>query len=403
MNQICISHNPVYGERCNHFSCISVAGRCTLTPMKTAMNIRVPLLALSIVAISMLHYLTPLHLHYLHDIFQRLYYLPIILAALWFGLRGGLVCSLAVSITYAPHVLFQWGGHMILELEKYLEIFLYNIVGGVTGLLAQRERERGAELQKTAEGLEESYKKLREQSEQLIAIEENLRRAEKLSTLGEMAAMLAHEIRNPLGSIRGTAEILKDDYNPGDPKYEFIDIQIRETERLNRVVEDFLRMARPLPTEMMRCRVQGELETVILLVANDARERKISLLLNPPEVDAVVKGNCEKLRQAFLNIAINALQATPPGGRLIVTTSACQAEPAPGMCEIRFRDNGQGIEAESLSRIFEPFFTTKPDGTGLGLAITRKIIEGHGGTLAIESVAGEWTTVVVRLPVVPEG
>jgi signal transduction histidine kinase len=367
--------------------------------MKTSMTIRIPLLALSIIAISLLHYLTPLRLHYLHDIFQRLYYLPIILAAIWFGLRGGLACSLVVSIVYAPHILFQWGGHLTLELEKYLEIVLYNIVGGVTGLLAQRERERSAELQKTAEGLEQSYHKLQEQSEQLIAIEKNLRSAEKLSTLGEMAAVLAHEIRNPLGSIRGTAEILRDDYRPGDPKYEFIDIQIRETERLNRVVEDFLRMARPLPTEMVRCRVQAELKTVALLVANDARERRISLVLEPPTVDVVVNGDGEKLRQAFLNIAINSLQATPGGGNLTISTSVCRADDAAAMCEIRFCDSGEGFDTESLARIFEPFYTTKPDGTGLGLAITKKIVEGHGGTLQVESVVGQGTTVLIRLPV----
>jgi len=114
-----------------------------------------PLILLSfVIGISLLHYFTPLHLHYLHDIFQRLYYLPIILAALWFGLRGGLLCSIIVSIAYAPHILFQWGGHVTMEMEKYLEILLYNIVGGVTGLLSQRERERTVELQKTARGLE---------------------------------------------------------------------------------------------------------------------------------------------------------------------------------------------------------------------------------------------------------
>ena len=367
--------------------------------MKTSTNIRILLLALFIIGISLLHYLTPLHLHYLHDIFQRLYYLPIILAAIWFGLIGGLACSLIVSVVYAPHILFQWGGHLTVELEKYLEIVLYNVVGGVTGLLVQRERERSVELQKTADGLELSFKKLQAQSEQIIAIEANLRRAEKLSTLGEMAAVLAHEIRNPLGSIRGTAEILRDDYRPGDPKYEFIEIQINETERLNRVVEDFLRMARPLPVEMARCRVQDELETVIMLVVNDARKRQISLHLEPSIPGVIVKGDGEKLRQAFLNIVINALQATASGGSLDILTSICRVEEGGANCQIRFSDNGCGIDAASQAKIFEPFYTTKSDGTGLGLAISKKIIEGHGGTLQIESTAGKGTTVVITLPV----
>jgi len=353
---------------------------------------RIALLGLSILGISLLHYLTPLHLHYLHDIFQRFYYMPIILAALWYGFRGGLTCSLAVSIAYAPHIFFQWGGGLALEMEKYLEIVMYNVVGGVTGLLAQRERERREELQRTAEGLEESYSKLQAQSERIIAIEEQLRRSEKLSTLGEMAAVLAHEIRNPLGSIRGTAEILRDDYRPGDPKHEFIEIQIKETERLNHVVEDFLRMARQQPMELRDCSLREELETIATLVARDAQDRGVSLLLEPGMDETIVKGDREKLRQAFLNIVINALQATESGGKVTISISKIDSG-----FEIAFRDSGSGISPDDLLRIFEPFYTTKPDGTGLGLAVTRKIIEGHGGTLDIASEKGKGTTVFVRL------
>lgn len=355
--------------------------------------LRIGLLGLSILGISLLHYLTPLHLHYLHDIFQRFYYLPIILSALWFGFRGGLTCSLVVSIAYAPHILFQWGGHLTMEMEKYLEIVMYNIVGSVTGLLAQRERERSLELQRTAEGLEDSFRKLQAQSERIIAIEEQLRRSEKLSTLGEMAAVLAHEIRNPLGSIRGTAEILRDDYRPGDPKHEFIDIQIKETERLNHVVEDFLRMARQQPMELSDCSIREELETIVTLVDREAQDRGILLRLDPDTEQTVVKGDGEKLRQAFLNIVINALQATPSGGTVTID---CRRSGSG--YEIRFVDSGSGIQSDALTKIFEPFYTTKPDGTGLGLAVTRKIIEGHGGTLTVESEAGRGTSVLVGLP-----
>ena len=362
--------------------------------MEKSSIVRPLILLFFVIGISLLHYLTPLHLPYLHDIFQRLYYLPIILAALWYGFRGGLLCSIVVSVAYAPHLLFQWGGHLTMEMEKYLEILLYNTVGGVTGLLAQRERERTVELQNTARGLEESYQKLQRQSERIIVIEEQLRRSERLSTLGEMAAVLAHEIRNPLGSIRGTAEILKDDYKPGDAKHEFIEIQIKETERLNRVVEDFLHMARPQPAVMQPCPVQEELETIVTLVSNDARVRQIKLMLQPPTAPVIIKADCEKLRQAFLNIIINALQATPPGGSVVISTTVYQMT----VCEIRFRDSGPGIDAETLGRIFEPFFTTKSEGTGLGLAITRRIIENHGGTLLVESESGHGTTVIARLP-----
>ena len=353
------------------------------------------LLLLFVIGISLLHYLTPLKLHFLHDIFQRLYYLPIILAAFWYGLRGGLTCSILVSIVYAPHILFQWGGGLTLEMEKYLEILLYNVVGGITGFLSQKERERSAELQETAKGLAESYEKLQVQSDRIMMIEEQLRHAEKLSTLGEMSAVLAHEIRNPLGSIRGTAEILKDDYQPGDPKYEFLEIQIKETERLNRVVEDFLQMARPQPVTLNSCSVQDELETMVTLVANDARKRLIALTLHPSQVPISIKADGEKLRQAFLNILMNAVQATPAGGIITISTRCSE----PDFCEIIVSDSGKGIDAELLGRIFEPFFTTRTNGTGLGLAITRKIIESHGGTVTVVSKEGLGTTVTIQLPV----
>jgi signal transduction histidine kinase len=367
--------------------------------MKRANLVRAALLAFAVVGISLLHYLTPLHLPMLHDILQRLYYIPIIFAAFWFGVRGGLLSSIVVSVLYAPHVLFQWGVHPTLELEKFLEIVLYNVVGGITGFLSQREEERREELQATAKGLAESYKKLQGQADLIIGIEEQLRRAERLSALGELSAMLAHEIRNPLGSIRGTAEILRDDFRPGDRKYEFLEILVKETDRLNRVVEDFLNLARPLQVERETCDLVAELGEVVALVSGEAAARGIRLELLPAVLPPV-RGDREKLRQVFLNLVLNGLQATGRGGQLKITASRTVAgEGTPDGVELTFSDSGTGIEQSILSRIFEPFFTTKTGGTGLGLAIAQKIIESHGGTIAVESVVGKGTMFRVRLPV----
>jgi two-component system sensor histidine kinase HydH len=367
--------------------------------MKRTNPVRVMVLAAFILVISLLHYLTPLHLPMLHDIFQRLYYLPIILAAFWFGLRGGLIASIVVSIMYAPHIVFQWGMHPSLELEKFLEILLYNVVGGVTGLLSQREELRREELHKTARGLEESYKKLQSQADLIIQTEEQLRRAERLSALGELSAVLAHEIRNPLGSIKGTAEILKDNFNPGDRNYEFLEILLKEADRLNRVVEDFLGLARPLQVERATFDIMAELSEMVALVSAEAVSRGVTVELKPA-VLPTVRGDREKLRQAFLNLMMNGLQATGRGGELTITTS-CPA-PAEGGSEavnISFADTGEGIGPELLKRIFEPFFTTKQGGTGLGLAITQKIVESHGGSVEVASEKGKGTTFTVRLPV----
>jgi signal transduction histidine kinase len=360
--------------------------------------LRLSLLMAFVVGISLLHFFTPLNLPMLHDIYQRLYYIPIILAAFWFGLRGGIACAIAVSIVYAPHILFQWGGHITMEMEKYLEIVLYNVVGGITGFLSQKEESRRRELQRTAQGLEESYNKLQAQADKIIEMEGELRKAEMLSAIGELSAVLAHEIRNPLGSIKGTAEILKDDFRPGDRKYEFLEILVKESERLNRVVEDFLRLARPQRAVMGDCDVMEELNNVIALVSAEARKRNVRLELIPAQLPQM-DGDPEKLRQAFLNIILNGLQATEPGDSVTITVTFEEAkENGPGWIDLSFSDTGPGIDADKVEKIFEPFYTSKEGGTGLGLAITKKIVESHGGNIEVKSRPGEGTDFRIRLP-----
>lgn len=367
--------------------------------MKLSGAVRISMLVAAIVGISLLHYLTPLHLPMLHDIFQRLYYLPIILAAFWFGLRGGIATSIVVSLLYVPHILFQWGDQPSLELEKYLELVLYNVVGGITGFLSQREEQRRLELQESALGLEDSFRRLQSQTDLILRIEEQLRRAERMSALGELSAVLAHEIRNPLGSIKGTAEILRDDYHPGDKKYEFLEILIKEADRLNRVVEDFLGLARPLPVERELIDLEAELGEVLTLVSQEAMGRGISLELVPGHLPAV-HGDRERLRQVFLNIILNGIHATGRGGSLRVSAGQVTLGDSrtPGV-EVSFADTGTGIDPEKLPRIFEPFYTTKSGGTGLGLAIAQRIVESHGGTIDVESTLGKGTTFRVKLPV----
>jgi len=366
--------------------------------MKRSNTVKVFVLIACVFGISMLHYTTPLKLAMLHDIFQRLYYLPIILAAFWFGFRGGIGCAILVTLCYAPHILFQWGGHIAMEMEKYLEVVLYNVVGGVTGFLSQKEESRRAQLEETAKGLEESYLQLQSQSELIIRIEEQLRRAERLSALGELSAILAHEIRNPLASIRGTAEILMEDGAPAENRREFLDILVKESDRLNHVVEDFLKMARPEPINKIPCDVNEELANMVTLFSAQARQSKVSLELKPSSLPSF-RGDGEKLRQAFMNILLNAIQATPAGGRVTVSTSEDRER---RRIVISFADNGPGISQEAASKIFEPFFTTKGTGTGLGLPITKKIIEGHGGSIEVESEPGNGATFKVLLPVAEE-
>jgi len=365
---------------------------------KFELPIRLVAILGAIIGITLLHYNTPLTKPVLHDVFQRLYYLPIILAAFWFGLKGGIGTALVVSILYAPHIILQWGDRPMLETEKYLEILVYNLVGGVTGFLSDREQHRRQQLEKTAAGLAESYQTLQKQSDLIIRIEEQLRSAERLSVLGELAAVLAHEIRNPLGSIRGTAEILKDDYQPGDKKFEFLEILLKESDRLNRVVEDFLRLSRPQPLSTKLCNIGEELKSVVLLVQAEARDKGLHVALKAEEALEIL-GDRDKLHQAFLNIILNGIQATAAGETLTIEARWVR-QPRQEQSEIQivFRDTGSGNPENLQPRIFEPFFTSKKDGTGLGLAITKKIIEAHKGRIEVAANSPRGAVFTIFIP-----
>ncbi len=190
--------------------------------------------------------------------------------------------------------------------------------------------------------------------------------------------MLAHEIRNPLGSIRGTAEILKDDYRPGDRKYEFLEILLKEADRLNRVVEDFLQLARPLQVERGTCDSWQSAGDRHSLVSGEAGIRGVGLPVEPAELPPV-RGDREKLRQVFLNLILTVSRLLPGGDMTISRAVVRLKSPRPFVDDFvcRYR---RGDRPGGPGEIFEPFYTTKEGGTGLGLPITQKIVESHGGS-----------------------
>ena len=354
---------------------------------------RVIILAAVIAAITLGHYLTGIQLHHYHDIFRRLYYLPIILGGVWFQLRGGLITAIVVSIVYAPHVVLQWGAHPDAQLEQYLEIVLYNVIGVLTGGLARKEKCQRQILETTAHDLEESFQELKEQAKLILTFEEQLLRASRLSALGELAAGLAHEIRNPLGSIRGTAEIVKDSSLSEEQRVEFSAIMIREVDRLNQVVTNFLSFARPAPTQKNACDLNAVLNQIVEFSGAQCQQNQVSVRLAQNRLP-LVSGDADQFKQVFLNLLLNAIQAMPEGGLLEITT-----QQRDGKIAVTFEDNGPGISRESLGKIFNPFFSTRHTGTGLGLAISQRIVQAHGGQINVSSEAGQGARFEVQLPV----
>ena len=308
------------------------------------------------------HYSASQHTPFWHDLFRRLYYLPIILAGFRYGLRGGLVTAGAVSLVFLPHVLMTREMLHVQASETRFEIPLYLIVGAVTGVLADRQRRAN----------------------------QSLRRTEKLRTVGQLAAGVAHEIKNPLAAIRSSAQLLEG--KVAGREAELVGIIVSEVDRLNRVVNQFLQYARPAPVRRAPCRLSEILDGCLELLAPVAARRSVALAKLYAGDDPEVPGDPDQLRQVFINLILNSIEAVPDGGRVEVGIEST-GHSVSGFV----RDNGPGIPGEKRRTVFEPFVTTKEGGTGLGLAVAQRIVNEHGGTLTLESGSGTGTTARVTL------
>ncbi len=251
---------------------------------------------------------------------------------------------------------------------------------------------------------------------------ERMKERDRLAALGEMAAGLAHEIRNPLGAIKGAAQLLTpasgdlpgSDGGHGVPPEarEFLGIIVEEANRLNRVVSQFLDYARPYRGEPQPLDVNEVVRKTAQLVTPPPLPSAEASEVPPPPVEVHLqladelpraRADAEQLRQVFLNLAINAVQAMPSGGKLTISTALRKpGRRSTSMLEVRFRDTGVGIAASDLKNLFIPFYTTKDKGTGLGLPISQRIIENHGGTIEVRSRVGVGSTFTVVLPLFDE-
>jgi len=226
-------------------------------------------------------------------------------------------------------------------------------------------------------------------------LEETSRRQDRLAAIGRMAASIAHEIRNPLAAMRGSIQMLRSEVAADSSEAELMEIILRESDRLNQIITDFLSYARP------RSLVQGRVDV------GDLLHQTFSLLKHSPEINTnqVVEtevpeerlfANADEgqLKQVFWNLARNALQAMPQGGTLRATL----AKNSNGRLLLAFSDTGRGMTPDQVERLFEPFSSTT-GGTGLGLSIVYQIIRDHGGTINVRSLVGQGTTITVELPV----
>lgn len=348
---------------------------------------RAAVLVAAIACVALLHYGTPTSHVWIHPLLQRAYYIPVLLAALWFGWRGGLAAAALAAVSYIPHIVMAWRSQPEYTAAQYVEIGMFFVIAALTGTLADHERTQRRKVEETAHKLSEVNAQLQNSFEQL-------RRADRLSALGELSAGLAHEIRNPLGSIEGAVQILGRRDLPENAREEFTDLAGREVVRLKGLLTHFLEFARPQSPRITTCEVDSLLQSVVKLASETANMAKVVLRMETPESLRPVSVDPEQIRQVLLNLVINAVQAMPSGGHITL-----RAHPNGDWVGVDVEDEGVGIPPEHLERVFDPFFTTRSNGTGLGLSIAYQIVSQHGGHIAVKKNPQRGMTFSVTLPV----
>ncbi|NLX18405.1 MAG: hypothetical protein GXY53_03865, partial [Desulfobulbus sp.] len=230
---------------------------------------------------------------------------------------------------------------------------------------------------------------------EIRSLEQRMRESERLAAIGRMAGGVAHEVRNPLSSIKGLALLLKNKFPVGSKEQSTANLLIQETERMNRTITEMLSFTRPSALKLTPVDLAELLEKSVDLIRAEATDNRIDIELDVESELTPILADADRLQQVVMNVLLNALQAMENGGVLSVKLANTLDHSG---IELRISDTGGGVPADSLPQVFYPYFTTKPNGTGIGLAISQKIIADHEGTIDLESDPGKGTTVTIYLP-----
>ncbi len=234
---------------------------------------------------------------------------------------------------------------------------------------------------------------------QLKHLEEKMKESERLAAIGKMAGGVAHEVRNPLSSIKGLGLLLKNKFTRGTKEWDTAELLIQETERMNRTITEMLSFTRPVTLQLQPFDLKPLLEKELELLQPEIEDHNIAVTLRTSATSLPVMGDQDRITQVVMNLLLNSIQAMPDGGKLqLAAHQGGDEEKGNTMVELTITDTGVGMKAEVVEQVFYPYFTTKKNGTGIGLALSQKIIVDHGGHIGIESEPNKGTVVTVQLP-----
>ena len=334
-----------------------------------------------------------------HDVYVILFFYPLIYAAVVYRLRGVLISGLIFLCILLPHALLLYYDPLSLTRSLIFALFAFLI----SSLGATLLNYLGHQVEAYEEILSLN-KELNSYIERLQTTQKQLIQAEKLSAIGQLAAAVAHEINNPLAGVLVYSKLLSkkignDSFERKETLTDLlkIDTAVSHCSKIIRSLLDFARQSEPVlePVEISKV-----IDQVMSLVGHQAEIKKVAIIIEEAPALPLVFADFNQLQQVFINLVVNAIQATPEGGSL--TIKSLRGED--GWVNIIFQDTGCGIPAENMDKIFTPFFTTKDEvkGVGLGLSVSYGIIERHGGKIEVESEVGKGSTFTVSLPVYKE-
>jgi two-component system sensor histidine kinase HydH len=294
------------------------------------------------------------------EVLHRLYYLPIVLSGLLFGIWGGFFSASFVTLLFIPH----WMG--VTHTGSWEEIVLFYAFGLLIGLLVDRER-----------------------------IESQRRQdQEHLAVLGEAAATIAHELKNPVITIGANILRMQKKAEPGDPTHARLGLIYQECQRVELLLKDMVNFSRPIDLNFEPTDVNALVRKVIEMVIPQAEKKQVELSANLDGNLPVVLTDQTRMTQVFYNLIINAVQASMPEQRILIRTEKKRSQ-----ISVEFADTGCGIPPDLQPKIFDPFFSTKKDGSGMGLAISKRIVELHQGRLLCQSNPSRGAIFTIFLPI----